>query len=352
MAIATADSKDARMVRVRYTTSFPHWPLARQTPGGAGRWGDYQFLFDQTNPDQNYDFWVVFDRFGSTQRGFCAKENILFLTAEPPSLAKYPNRFLSQFGIVVTCHPHIRHPHVIFSQQAVPWHVGIRGYHGQKHAEGGLVPYVLDYDKLKAASFRKTKLISVIASAQRQTRGHYRRFRFVQYLRERLGDRIDVFGHGVRDIADKWDGIADYKYHVAVENFSVKHYWTEKLGDSFLGGAFPLYYGCPNIEEYFPKESMQRIDISNPARAVDIIESTIASGAYEKHIEQVDQARNLVLDKYNFFPTVAGILAGLDAGARKSDILLEPLQQYESFARKMARRIKANLPRSTWRHIK
>jgi hypothetical protein len=250
------------MFRVRVTTSFPHWPFARQTPGGAGRWGDYQFLFDADA--QDYDFWVVFDRFGAPQRGFCSKENILFLTAEPPSLAKYPNRFLAQFGTVITCHAHIRHPRIILSQQALPWHVGVSGDHVRKPGEKEILPHVLDYDKLKAASFRKTKLISVIASAQQQTRGHYRRFRFVQYLRERLGDRIDVFGRGVRDITDKWDGIADYKYHVSLENYSLKDYWTEKLSDAFLGGAFPLYYGCPNIEEYFPKESMQRIDISNP----------------------------------------------------------------------------------------
>ena len=328
----------------------PHWPWLRQTSGGTGRWDNYQFHFDPT--DEAYDFWVVYDRIPSSVRGYCARQNILFVTAEPPVLARYPHGLLAQFGAVLTCHAYVRHPGVIFSQQALPWNVGVAAYHADRPAGGGMLPAVLDYDKLKAAKFNKKKLISVIASAQQGTRGHYRRFRFVQYLRERLGDRIDIFGRGIRDIGDKWDGIADYKYHVSLENYPIKDYWTEKLSDSFLGGAFPLYYGCPNIEEYFPRESLQRIDISDPKGAVETIEATMAAGAYEKRLAKIAEARDLVLDRYNFFPTMAGILARMDAEAPKADILLEPIQHFESPAWKLARRVKAKLPRRLWRHIR
>jgi hypothetical protein len=44
--------------------------------------------------------------------------------------------------------------------------------------------------------------------------------------------------------------------HICVENQSVKHYFTEKLIDSFLTYTIPVYWGCPNIGSYFHKEGM------------------------------------------------------------------------------------------------
>ena len=47
------------MIRVRLTTSFPSWPLLRQTPGGRGVWGDHRFF---VNEDVDAcDYWVVYD---------------------------------------------------------------------------------------------------------------------------------------------------------------------------------------------------------------------------------------------------------------------------------------------------
>jgi hypothetical protein len=40
-----------------------------------------------------------------------------------------------------------------------------------------------------------------------------------------------------------------------LENSQSPHYWTEKLTDAYLGWAFPLYVGCPNVGDYFAKES-------------------------------------------------------------------------------------------------
>ena len=49
-------------------------------------------------------------------------------------------------------------------------------------------------------------------------------------------------------------------FHVCIENQSVKHYFTEKLIDSFLTYTLPIYWGCPNIGEYFNLDGMIIVD--------------------------------------------------------------------------------------------
>ena len=44
--------------------------------------------------------------------------------------------------------------------------------------------------------------------------------------------------------------ISDYKFMICFENNSVKHYLTEKLFNAYSNGTIPIYWGCPNIEEY------------------------------------------------------------------------------------------------------
>lgn len=333
------------MFRVRLTTSFPNWPIARQTPGSNSQWGPYLFCGDQ--PADDYHFWVLYDRFSQTQKGHCARANTVFITAEPPSLAHYSEPFVAQFGTIVTCHRYIQGPNVIYSQQALPWNIGMAGYHADQ-------PSVVNfnYDQLKSATFKKDKLISVISSARRGTSGHALRYDFVQRLRQRLGDRVDIFGAGIRDIQDKWDGIAPYKYHIAIENSVVPDYWTEKIADAFLGGAYPIYHGCPNIHDYFSKQAMRQIDISNADHAIDEIEAVIAAGEYERNQDRLQEARRLVLDEYNLFPMLAKLLSMKDPNAAKADIEFKPLGEFEGLARRMARSVTRRLPPGIRRFIK
>uniref|UniRef100_A0A7S2DJ44 Fucosyltransferase n=1 Tax=Octactis speculum TaxID=3111310 RepID=A0A7S2DJ44_9STRA len=40
-------------------------------------------------------------------------------------------------------------------------------------------------------------------------------------------------------------------FHIAIENVSQKDYFTEKLIDCLLTRTVPVYWGCPNICDYF-----------------------------------------------------------------------------------------------------
>ena len=43
-----------------------------------------------------------------------------------------------------------------------------------------------------------------------------------------------------------------YKFHIAIENFQLNHYYSEKIMDPLFCGTTPVYLGCNNIDIYFP----------------------------------------------------------------------------------------------------
>ena len=74
-------------------------------------------------------------------------------------------------------------------------------------------------------------------------------------MEERIPE-LERFGKGFKWIETKAEALDDYEFHVAIENHFAPHVWTEKLADAFLGFTVPIYFGCPNVYDYFPKENI------------------------------------------------------------------------------------------------
>lgn len=53
------------------------------------------------------------------------------------------------------------------------------------------------------------------------------------------------------EIKNKKGGIDKYKFSIAIENSVEENYFTEKLTDCILLDTTPIYFGCPNINNYF-----------------------------------------------------------------------------------------------------
>ena len=284
------------MIHVKLT--FPGWPIERQTPNHSGVWENCRFFINE--PVGRCDYWVVCEGLVKREKTTCPRENTILITCEPPTLKEYPQYFLDQFATVITCHPDIKHNNPIFQQPGLPWHIGRR----QKNHVN--LSFSKDYDELMSITrFNKDKEISVISSAKNDSVGHRQRVHFVKILKRRFGDKIDVFGRGIREIEDKWDALARYKYHVALENSSVEDYWTEKLSDAFLAGCYPIYYGSPNIDQYFSASALTRIDINHPEKAIQIIETCIKESRFEKAQEEIKKARSDILNRYNLFAMIS-----------------------------------------------
>lgn len=63
---------------------------------------------------------------------------------------------------------------------------------------------------------------------------------------------IELFGRGTPRVLDKKEeALIPFKYSIAIENSRVNNFFTEKLLDCFATGTIPIYWGCPNIGDYF-----------------------------------------------------------------------------------------------------
>lgn len=313
------------MIKVKVTHPYGNWPLARQTPNNSGIWGNCQFFINDDDT-QECDYWFVFDDLLKEESVICDPTNTIIITLEFPAIRPDINsKFLNQFDTVFSYSRHLNHKKVIEVIAPFPWHIGVNN----TSSDTTNYDYKV-YDDFKNQSILyKSKLISVISSNKEYIEGHRKRLEFVEALKKYFGERIDVFGRGINSFADKWDVITPYKYHISLENSSCKNGVSEKLCDSFLGEAFPFYYGCENVNDYFSRQSFISIDINDINKSLKIIDSSISNQVYEKNIEYIQESKNLVLDKYNLFNVMANYCVSNDDMA-KSLIRLNPESYFNS----------------------
>jgi len=309
------------IIKIKLSTNLPNFIFNRLSPGEKNVWGNCHFFINQDNIKE-CDFWIIYDCLPKIEKAKCPPGNTILITGEPPSVKTYSNRYIKQFGYIITSHEKLKHQKKIIKQQALPWMIGNNYFKKNKSWDE---KNYKNYDFFKKTERPlKTKTISVILSNKKGTSGHKKRTEFVKLLKSELGDHLDIFGIGFNEIRDKWDGIAPYKYHLAIENSVYPHYWTEKLSDAFLGFSFPIYYGCPNIKDYFTEDSLARIDIKNPEDSIKKIKEIISSDIYEKSTDAIERSRDWILNKYNFFPYLADFINDHKNDDKKIYIKLKP----------------------------
>lgn len=268
-----------------------------QLPGIQKELGNCIFTFDAS--DKNYDWLVVIDDIPRTIKNRiedlqCPKENTILITTEPNTITKYGKAFAAQFQYLITNQ----------EEKYLPHHNAIRSQ------TGNLWFYDKKLDDILAdKEAKKTKKISTVCSNKQQGHTvHKKRFNFTAKLKEQV-DQLARFGKGYNWIDSKFDAIDDYEFHVAIENHYSKDVWTEKLADTFLGYSVPIYYGCPNVFEYFPKDSIILIDIFDEVNSINKIKEIISSpGEYERRLPAIIEARRRVIEEYNIMAMIDKIV--------------------------------------------
>ena len=281
------------------------WPFFRQTPKFSQVWGNYKFIIDENLIE--CDFWIVYSDYKLTsEKVKCSPENVIFIPAECYNTSpKFTQKFLDQFGTLVTVQRELKHKNIIYTHNANPWFIN------------------KSFDELTTeASPQKTKLISVVSSNKAFTEGHRKRLDFVQKLKEYYGDKLDVFGRGINDFDDKWEVLANYKYSIAIENDYCDDWVTEKFFDCLYAQTLPFYYGCPNLEKYVDKKSFVRIDINNFDKTIETINLCIERDEYQIRKEILASEKIKSLNRDQFFPFIVAILDTMDCNLKKRKIKL------------------------------
>jgi hypothetical protein len=282
------------------------WPLFRQTPNFSQIWGDYKFIIDDNLKE--CDFWIIYTDYKLIEETVkCNPKNVIFIPGECYNTSpKFSQKFLNQFGIIITVQREIKHKNIIYSHNANPWFIG------------------KSFDELNLLKTpKKTKLISVVSSNKAFTEGHIKRLEFVEKLKNHFGEELDVYGRGINDFDDKWEVLADYKYTIAIENDYCEDWVTEKFFDCLYSHTLPFYYGCPNLESIVDKKTFIRIDINNFEDSVKIIEGSIKNEEFEKRIETLQKESIESLNRDQFFPFFESILDQMNVIPKKQSIKLK-----------------------------
>lgn len=104
--------------------------------------------------------------------------------------------------------------------------------------------------------YEKTKLVSMIASNKIMCEEHI----FRQKIINKFSNKSDHYGRGFREIQNKVDGLKDYCFSITMENATYSNMFTEKLTDCFVTGTIPIYYGIPNIGDFFNMDGIIILD--------------------------------------------------------------------------------------------
>lgn len=251
-----------------------------------------EYRFEINNNCDKADYWFIWGGLKKKEKVFVDIHNVFFIIEEAYKERVYKQSFLNQFKNIITCREDIKHNNLIKFHDLGIWYFN-KNFEALKNLE------------IKA----KTKKISIVCSDLTWLPGHKKRFAFVNQLIGHFKDQIDVYGKGFNFIEDKFDALYPYEYSIAIENNSLKNYFTEKIFECYLTHTVPVYYGCTNIKDYFSENSFLNIDIADLKSSINTIEKIIEEKTiYKNFLPYLLIEKDKVLNEYHFFAAIDKII--------------------------------------------
>lgn len=145
--------------------------------------------------------------------------------------------------------------------------------------------------------------------------GQHLRMEFLKRFLDEHPNKMYLYGRGLNnfykkqdirfcggELTDKWDGVRDFRYTISFESSWQEGYFTGKIIDGILAGCMPIYWGCPDLERYLPKNSFIRVDLRKDMGGVcDEVLEIVKSDFREHNIDELKEAKRRLLDEYNIF---------------------------------------------------
>ena len=128
----------------------------------------------------------------------------------------------------------------------------------------------------------KTKLLSIVASAKRYLPGHQLR----HDVMSSIGNKMDIYGRCCNYIENKADALRDYKFNICIENLQHPNWFTEKLIDCLRTGTVPIYWGCPNIGDFFNTKGF--IIVNTLEEIIDVV-NNLTEEDYTSRLEYIEE---------------------------------------------------------------
>ena len=264
-----------------------------QTPNNSGVWENIQAV---TNPDEA-EFLIIQDE----------TNDVGLLKKFEPRKRLYFNREALSTGILNRIN---KEEYRLFSFWDGSGYLPIRWWYGTNvgastQGYGGITKTFDELSELKP--YEKSKSVCCILSDKVMNEGHQIRKDFAEKYSKKYP--LDLYGSvSFRNCEipnnDKILALKDYKYCLGFDNQDfIKDFFGTQFSDSVLAWCVPIFWCGTDLRRYFPEGSFIQFDARNPLE-IDRIHEIITNDDYEKRLPALTEARNLILNKYNFWPTI------------------------------------------------
>ena len=144
--------------------------------------------------------------------------------------------------------------------------------------------------------YNKSKLISIVASNKNWAPGHILRHEIIS---KKLHPELELWGSGYKYFTNAQEErvlpFKDYKYTIVIENCRYPGYFTDKILDCFATGSIPIYWGDPEISNYFNPNGFYQWD------TVDELKNILAKiSDYDYNCKS-----EFILENFNIMPNFA-----------------------------------------------
>ncbi len=148
--------------------------------------------------------------------------------------------------------------------------------------------WIHDYD------FPEKKFqISHLTGNKTQTEGHLLRQK-IHYKQNKIKNNKDFYissNGGVENfmnnkmLGEKKEPLFNSQFHICIENSRQKNYFTEKIMDCFATKTIPIYWGCPNIADFF---DLKGIFVVNNFEDMLNVCNSLNEQSYKKMIDNIE----------------------------------------------------------------
>lgn len=120
----------------------------------------------------------------------------------------------------------------------------------------------VNVDQQSIKIHEKTKLVSMAVSEKTWLFGHRLRHIIMKTLIPNIKyDKVDFYGAAANNFVQmKSDTLNDYMFQITIENAKSRHYFADKIYDCLATGVVPIYWGAPNIGDYFDTKGIITFD--------------------------------------------------------------------------------------------
>lgn len=172
----------------------------------------------------------------------------------------------------------------------------------------------IDYDYDSLCSLKpvlKSKKICSILSNKKFTNGHALRIKFLKKFAQIIP--IDIYGsvslsNSTLIDNQKSSTLSQYKYCLGFDNQdSIRDFIGTQCTDAMLMWTVPIFWCGTELGKYFPKGSFIQFN-ARDSKEINRIREILENDDYDMRVAALAEARELLLNKYNFWPTILKVI--------------------------------------------